>query len=171
MQKLLIVPILMLFAAPPPGQEKHPFNERPADVRIQIANSRKKYDGGFVLTGTARVCGELPATLNFSGVPAFVVQFYPDPATGKEPVMDVTFDSKELVGKVTTTTNFQLNVTVQGPSIGSPPAYVLDTVGPRKGKGTATLTMPTPGTTVLKVLGANDMGESIDFTLTCGPRK
>ena len=70
---------------------------------------------------------------------------------------------------MTTATNFKLSVTVQGPAIGRPSAYVLDTA--RKGSGKATLTNSPKGETVLHVVGGNDMGESIDMTLTCGPRK
>jgi hypothetical protein len=163
--------VLIALLSPALAQERYPFNERPASVKIDITNSRKKYDGSFTLSGTARVCGELPAMLNFAGVPAFTVQFYPDPATGKESVTDVTFGSTELVGKVTTAAKFDLSVTVQSPAIGKPPAYVLNTTGPRKGSGTATLTTTPKGDTTLRVVGGNDMGESIDMSLTCGPRK
>lgn len=152
-------------------QAQHPSDERPADVRIEISNSRKRYDGTFALTGVARVCGVLPAELNFSGVPAFVVQFYPDPATGKEAVGDVTFGSTELVGNVTTSQKFDLSVTVQSAAIGRPPAFVLNTKGTAKVRGTATLLPAKPGVTVLKVEGADEMGATISLTLTCLPRK
>ena len=167
----VVVGALIYTSPGAPAQDKHPFNERPAGVRINITNSRGRYDGGFALSGIARVCGEVPALLNFAGVPAFTVHLYPDPATGNESVMDVTFGSTDLVGKVTTTTKFNLKVTVRGPKIGRPPAFVLDTTGARKGNGTATLTTTPGGDTELRVVGGNDMGESIDMTVTCGRRK
>ena len=149
-----------------------PFQERPAEVTIAISGSRGKYDGTYRLTEVARVCGEVPGDHNFSGVPSFIVQMYPDgnptnPANAE--VMDVTFGSKKLVGKVTTTNEFQLNVSPKGPKIGQPPAYVLDTAK-SFARGTATLTTPTPGTVVLKIIGHVDIDGDIDFTLTCKPK-
>jgi hypothetical protein len=154
------------------AQSQHPSNERPADVRIEMSNSRKRYDGAYALTGIARVCGVLPAERNFAGVPAFAVHFYPDPPTGKEAVMDVTFDSKELVGNVTVSQRFFLSVSLQSAAIGRPPAYVLDTARPgSKVRGTATLLPAKPGVTVLKVEGADELGATINLTLTCTPGK
>jgi len=50
---------------------------------------------------------------------------------------------------------------------GRPPNYVLNTdSGQARNAGTATLTNTNGGTT-LKVTGQNDMGETIDLTVTC----
>jgi hypothetical protein len=149
-----------------------PFNERPADVTIHLSASRGKYDGTYRLTEVARVCGEVPGDRNFSGLPSFIVQMYPDnnptdPA--KAEIMDVTFGSTKLVGTVTTTNEFHLSVGVKSPKIGQPPAYVLDTQK-SYAKGTATLTTTSPGTTVLKITGSVDIDGVIDFTLTCKPK-
>jgi hypothetical protein len=149
-----------------PQEPRHPFNQRPADVTVVMSTSRGKYDGTYTASQTATVCGEVPADLNFAGVPAFIVQF---PDGGDFEVQDVTFNSKVLVGGVTTTTKFHLSVSVKSPRIGHPAAYVLDTLQPEM-SGTATLTTPSAGTTRLKVAGVNDRGETIDLTMVCKPR-
>jgi len=148
------------------------FNERPATVSVLISQSRV-HPGNFSLRGVARTCGEVPKELNFSGLPAFLVQFYPDngpPSRGPGEVTDVTFDSKELVGGVTTTGKFRLSLSVQSTAIGSPFALVLDTSQPKM-SGNAKLTEPSPGTLELTVDGVNNDGEVVLLTLTCGPRE
>ena len=146
--------------------EEAPFNERPADASVVIENS-SRYEGAFALSTLARVCGEVPAELNFAGVPAFVVHFYPESGQGE--IRDISFDSKELVGGVTTSSTFFLSAGVHSPSIGSPPAYVLDTSRPGV-SGVAELTSPEPGTQELTIEGVNEMGESIRLSLKCKPR-
>ena len=157
--------LVLLLALPQAAQE--PFNERPADVIVMMSTSRGRYDGTFTLSDVARVCGEVPKELNFAGVPTFIVQLYLD--QGKGQVQDVTFDSKELVGGVTSSTKFFLSVSLKAPGI-SPVAYVLDTAQPKM-TGTATLSTPTKGTVKLTARGVNDRGETTDLTLTCAPRK
>lgn len=142
------------------------FNERPASVVVVMSNSRT-YAGTYRLTEVARVCGEVPREMNFAGVPSFIVQLYPDSGSGE--VTDVTFGSPALVGGVTTTGQFNLSVNVESPKIGKPAACVLDTSRPKM-KGTATLTTPAKGAVTLAVVGVNDLGETIDVKLTCGPR-
>lgn len=151
---------------------QEPFNERPANVSVAISQSRLHL-GNFSMRGVARVCGEVPKELNFSGLPAFIVQLYPDngpPSRGPGEVTDVTFDSKELVGGVTTASKFHLSLSVQSTAIGSPSALVLDTSQPNM-SGNAKLTEPSPGTLQLTVDGANNEGEIVRFTLTCEPRE
>jgi hypothetical protein len=151
-------------AAPCPAQQSEtPFNERPADAAVTITDSHL-YEGSFQLSTTARVCGEVPAELNFAGVPVFSVLFYPDNGVGE--IRDISFDSKELVGGVTTSSVFFLSVGVQSPAIGSPQAYVLDTSRPNM-SGTATLEFPEPGELTLVINGTNDMGETIRLSLVC----
>jgi hypothetical protein len=156
---------LLLVAALPQGQE--PFNERPSEVTVVMSTSRGVYDGTYTLTDTARVCGEVPAELNFSGKASFIVQLYPDNGQGE--VQDVTFGSTDLAGGKMTTGTFNLSVIVTSPKIGKPPAYVLDTSQPKM-TGTATLSVPAPGSVRLRVDGVNDRGETIQLTLTCKPR-
>jgi len=166
---LAVGPLLWGITAP---LQDRPFNQRPAEAIVVMGPGQ--YAGTYKLTEVAKVCGEVPADLNFSGVPAFGVTLYPDgggtpdPAAGA--IVDVSFDSKELVGKVTTSANFFLSLSLTSPKIGRPPKYVLDTSKP-KNSGTATLTMPSPGTLQLRVKGADDFYGTVDLTLTCGPRK
>lgn len=147
----------------PTATDRH--NERPADARVIISDSAR-YNGSYALSTTARVCGEVPEEMNFAGVSAFIVQFYPE--SGQGPVQDNSFDSKEPVGGVTTSSAFLLSVGVQLPSIGSPPAYVLDTSKPEV-SGPAVLTFPEPGTHELVIDGDNEMGERIQLSLKCKP--
>jgi hypothetical protein len=149
-------------------EPQYPFNQRPADVSVIMSTSRGKYDGTYSLSQVASICGEVPAELNFAGVPAFLVQFPYE--IGDYQVTDVTFDSKVLVGGVTTTTKFHLSVSLRSPRIGSPSAYVLDTLQPKM-TGTATLTTPSAGTVKLKVDGVNDRGETVNLTMVCQPRR
>lgn len=146
--------------------DQAPFNERQAEATVVIENSNL-YDGHFALSTLARVCGELPADMNFSGVPAYTVHFYPE--SGQGAIRDITFDSKELVGGVSTSLIFFLSVGVQSPAIGSPPAYVLDTSRPGT-SGEARLTVSEDGTHELNVDGVNDMKEKIRLNLKCRPR-
>ena len=96
----------------------------------------------------------------------FVVEF-PYDGTGNEPINSISFGSKELVGGVTKSTVFRMNVNVLTAKGGKPPAYVLNTDPPSpKNVGTATLTRKGNETT-LRVVGQNDMGETIDLTVTC----
>ena len=146
--------------------EDAPFNERPADANVVIENS-PRYEGAFGLSTLARVCGEVPAELNFSGIPSFIVQFYPEDGQGA--VRDITFSSNELVGGVELATGFMLSVIVYSPKIGSPPAYVLDTS--RSGvSGTARLSSSEEGALKLDIEGVNEAGEQIRLLLTCWPR-
>jgi hypothetical protein len=146
-------------------------NERAATVGVQIVDS-KLHGGAFALAGTARICGEVPKELNFAGVPAFGVLFYPDtpPPRGGGEVTDLTFDSKELVGDVTTSGSFYLSITVQSVAIGSPYALVLDTTKPKM-SGIAKLTRPSREELRLTVEGVNDVGETVTLQLICGPKR
>jgi hypothetical protein len=160
--------VMISTAGPAAAQESKPhYNERPAVANVVMSNSRGVYDGTYSLSEVARVCGEVPAEMNFSGVPAFGVTLYPD--SGEAELSDVTFDSKELVGGTTTSGIFFLSVKVQSPAIGSPPAYVLDTSKPNR-FGTAELSYPEPGTLELRVKGVDDLGRAVDLVLTCKPR-
>lgn len=145
-----------------------PWIQRPTDVSIVMSTSRGKYDGSYTLSLPSSICGEVPKDRNFSGVAAFIVQFpYPDPLD--HDISDVTFNSKVLVGGVTTTDKFYLSVSVQSPTIGRPAAYVLDTLQPKM-TGTASLKTLSPGTVQLKVDGVNDRGETVNLTLVCKPK-
>lgn len=163
----LLAGLVMISTAGPAAAQdsKPPYNERPAEAQAVISGSR--YDGTYSLGEVARVCGEVPPEMNFSGVPVFTVHLYPE--DGEAELMDVTFDSKELVGGVTATAKFFLSLNVHTPSGGSPPAFVLDTSKPNTA-GTAELSYPDPGTVKLNVHGFDDMGVTYDLELTCMPR-
>jgi hypothetical protein len=140
--------------------------QRPTDVTVVIANSRV-YAGTFHTIAPSRVCGELPAELNFAGVASFVVEF---PDADNTEITNVTFGSTSLVGGTTTTGSFRLDVGVKAKDGGRPPNYVLNTDPPNPGvTGTATRTS-SAGTDTLKVTGRNEMGETIEMTLVCKPR-
>jgi hypothetical protein len=156
---------LVLALAGVPQEE--PYNQRPATVTVTLAKSHNLYDGTFTATSVAAVCGVVPKDRNFIGEDAFIVQF-PD-ATDLE-VQDVSFSSKELVGKVTTTTKFDFSVTVKSPRIGSPSAYRLDPSKPAV-TGKATLNTTASGTHELAVEGVNELGATVTLKMTCSPRK
>jgi hypothetical protein len=160
---LLRVALTALLAA---VQGMEPYNQRPADVTIMMSTSRGKYDGTYTASQLAQVCGEVPADRNFAGVLSFIVQF-PDADAGE--VRDVTFGSKTLVKGVTTTSSFQLNVSLKSPKIGAPEVYVLDTAQPKM-TGIASLATVSPGSIELRVKGVNDRGETIDLRMVCKPR-
>lgn len=143
-----------------------PYNERPAEATVVIQNSHR-YEGRYELNTLARVCGEVPAEMNFAGVPVFTVQFYPE--SGQGAIRDITFSSKELVGGITDSSSFHLSVIVYSPAIGSPPAYVLDTSRPGV-SGEARLVASEKGTHELSIDGVNEMDERIQLTLKCQPR-
>jgi hypothetical protein len=164
---LLVGALVTAVPGPASAQlETAPFNERPADAHIVISNSHR-YEGTFALGTLARVCGEVPAELNFAGVPSFIVQFYPETDRGE--IRDITIGSNELLAGETSTSAFHLSVVVYSPEIGSPPAYVLDTSQPGM-TGTAELSFPAPGELVLTVKGSNEMDEDIELVLDCKPR-
>jgi hypothetical protein len=139
------------------------INQRPTTAQALIAGSRGLYDGSFAATDTSSVCGEIPKEV--MGIATFVVEFPSNAITA--PLQSIAFGSNELVGGVTKGTVFRLNVHVKTAQGGTPPAYVLNTDdGKPKNVGTATLTKK-GGVTTLKVVGQNDMGETIDLSVSC----
>ena len=149
-----------------------PYNNVPANVSVSVPRS-DMHAGTFGLREVARVCGEVPKEHNFAAVPTFIVQLYPDngpPPRGVGEVTDVTFDSKELVGGVTTSSKFHLSLSLQSTAIGSPYALVLDTSQPNM-SGVAKLRTLGPGKLELVVDGTNDRGEVVTMTLICGPKE
>jgi hypothetical protein len=146
--------------------QQDPNAQRPTDVTVVIGNSRMSA-GTYRTSAPSRVCGELPAEMNFSGKASFVVEF-PD-AVNVE-VTNVTFASNALVGKTTTSGSFRLSVGVKRADGGQPPQYVLNTDPPSpRATGTATRTTAA-GTDTLKVTGTNEVGETIELTVVCKPR-
>jgi hypothetical protein len=157
---------LAAFAAGLSWAQSQSIYQRETAAQAVIAGSRTRYDGSFALTAKSSVCGEIPKDESLTGTAVFVIEF-PSDGTGNGPINSIAFGSKELVGGVTKSTVFRLNVGVVTALGGKPPAYVLNTDPPgSKNVGTATLTQKGNETT-LRVVGQNDMGETITLTVTC----
>jgi hypothetical protein len=141
------------------------IHQRPISASATITGSPKLRDGQFTLAGKAAICGVIPKEASLTGEAAFVIEVAGDTAGS---MTSITFGSKQLVGAVTTATQFNLSVGMVTSNGGRPPQYVLNTGSPRQGNGgTATLTT-VKGVSTLRVAGANDMKENIDLTVTCG---
>lgn len=157
---------LAAFAAALSGAQPQSIYQRETVAQALIAGSHGRYDGSYALTAKSSICGEIPKEASLTGTAVFVVEF-PYDGTGNEPINSISFGSKDLVGGVTKSTVFRMNVNVLTAKGGRPPAYVLNTDPPSpRNVGTATLTRKGNETT-LRVVGQNDMGETIDLTVTC----
>ena len=143
------------------------INMRPTTARATIIGSRNLYDGTFHARGTSSVCGVIPKERSMTGVANFVIEF-PSDALPNAGIQSIAFGSSKLVGKVTQTPSFRLAVGVLTAKGGRPPAYVLNTdPATPKNSGLATLTKTKAGALTLRVKGQNDMGQSIDLTVSC----
>jgi hypothetical protein len=148
---------------------QNPANQRPTDVTLIMANSQR-YTGTYHASQRSQTCGELRPEESMMGERVFNVEF---PYDGTPEITAVSFGSFKLVSGVTTTDQFRLNVSVNAKQGGKPPVFAIDTVPPvprNMGHGTATLNVAA-GTARLRVVGANEMGETIDITLVCKPRQ
>jgi hypothetical protein len=148
--------------------QQNQANRRPTDVTLIMGNSRR-YTGTYSASQLSQTCGELSPEESMTGERMFIVEF---PYDGTPEITAVSFGSFKLVSGVTTSDQFRLNVNVKAKQGGEPPGFAIDTVPPVRrstGHGTATLSV-TAGTTKLRVVGANEMGETIDITLVCKPR-
>lgn len=153
-------------AAPAAWSAAQPsINQRPTVAKALISGSPKLRDGSFSATGVSGVCGEIPKEASLTGVATFVIEFPSDPPSGT--LTSIAFGSNQLVGGVTKATIFRLDVGVVTANGGRPPSYVLNTDGKlAKNVGTATLATK-GGVTTLRVVGQNDMAETIDLTVEC----
>ena len=140
--------------------------KRPTDVTLIMSTSHGKYDGTYQRSEVSQICGEQSAEMSLSGGKVFLVQF-PDSLEQQE-INDVNFGSAALVGGVTSTSKFSVDVGVRTKQRYLP-SYILDTSHPDN-KGTAVLTV-TAGTTRLKVDGVNSQGQTINLTVVCKPGK
>ena len=140
--------------------------KRPTDVTLIMSTSHGKYDGTYQRSEVSQICGEQSAEMSLSGGKVFLVQF-PDSLEQQE-INDVNFGSAALVGGVTSTSKFYLDVGVRTRRAFLP-SYHLDTSHPDD-KGTAALTI-TGGTTRLKVDGVNSKGQTINLSVVCKPRE
>jgi len=117
---------LAAFAAGLSWAQSQSIYQRETAAQAVIAGSRTRYDGSFALTAKSSVCGEIPKDESLTGTAVFVIEF-PSDGTGNGPINSIAFGSKELVGGVTKSTVFRLNVGVVTALGGKPPAYVLNT--------------------------------------------
>jgi hypothetical protein len=148
---------------------QNPANQRPTDVTLIMGNSRR-YTGTYHASQLSQTCGELRPEESMTGERMFIVEF---PYDGTPEITAVSFGSFKLVSGVTTTDQFRLNVNVKAKQGGEPPGFAIGTVPPvprNMGHGTATLNVAA-GTARLRVVGANELGETIDITLVCKPRQ
>jgi len=162
-----VVPVLALILAAS-SQPLHSQNiyQKKTVVKATIAGSHRLYDGSFTATGTASICGEIPKESSLTGTAVFVVE-YPNDDPGTAQIQSVSFGSKQLVGNVKKGTLFNLNVAVRLPNGSKPYAYVLSTESGRpKNSGTATRTS-VGRVTKITVVGLNERGETINFSLEC----
>ena len=148
------------------GQASDTITQRPTDVTLLMGNSRR-YAGPYQASGTSRICGHGPLR-DFAGFVDGFTLWFPD---GEDlEIMDINFSADTLpVGK--TTNSFYVSLSLKAKQGGRPPDYVVRANQPRfKETGTATLTAK-GGTATLKVVGVNDMGETMDMTVVCKPQK
>ena len=148
------------------GAAQAGINQRNTIAKARIGGSPNNRDGGYESTGVSGVCGEIPKEASLTGTAVFVVEFPSDAPKG--PITAIAFGSTELVSGVTKATVFRLSIGVVTAKGGRPPDFVLNTDDSRqpKNSGTATLTN-NKGETTLRVIGQNDMGETIDLTVVC----
>lgn len=146
--------------------QSQPFNNRKTSARATIAGSRDLYDGTFVASNVSNTCGEVPAMMNFSGQASFIVEYPRDPQDSDQ-IQSISFGSTKLVGKVTSTTSFLLNISVLAKNGGRPYPYVLNTQDNDKVTGIATLTKNKNRSITLTIRGKNEAGETIVLTITC----
>lgn len=146
--------------------EAQSIYQRKTTAKAVISGSNKLYDGTFIASGVSSICGEIPKESSMTGVATFVTE-YPYDAPGNAAIQSIAFGSNQLVGKVNKAAKFRLNVAVRLPNGSKPFAYVLNTDDNRpKNSGTASR-VKTRGIDKVTVVGKNERGETINFTLEC----
>ena len=88
---------------------------------------------------------------------------------GDDQIGDVTFSADDLVPG-TSTTSFHIGVNVKTADGHEPPATVVDTAQAGSDDSGSAQMAESGGTTTLTVDGADELGQSIQMTATCGPR-
>ena len=160
-----VVLLVLVASAQPATPQSASIYGRRIDASAAITGSPKLRDGAFQLAGTAAICGEIPKEASMTGEATFVIEVAGDT---KGSMMSITFGSKQLVGRVASSSAFRLSVGVTTAQGGRPPLYVLNTDTPGNGNtGTAALGID-KGVLTLKVVGANVAKESIALSVTCG---
>lgn len=154
-------------AAPVPGRSgADTSSSRPTAVSLVMQNSRT-YGGTYQASGTSRICGYGPLRDMAGFVHGFTLMF---PDGEPSDIIDINFSADTLpIG--TTTPSFYISISLKAKNGGRPAAYVLRANKPQyKETGTASLTVQ-GGVATLRVVGRNDMGESMDMTAVCQPKR
>ena len=150
----------------PLHSQSQPYNNRPTSAKATITGSHGTYDGTFVASNVANICGEVPAMMNFSGQASFIVEYPRDPRDTDQ-IQSISFGSTKLTGKATSASSFLLNIHVIAKNGGRPYAYVLNTQDNPTVSGVATLVRNKDKSVVLNVRGTNEARETIQLTITC----
>ena len=163
---LVAVGGLAAITRPASAQAADTSSQRPTEVRLIMGNSRR-YAGTYQAGGMSRICGYGPLRDMAGFVEGFTLMF-PD---GEDiEIVDINFSADTLAAG-STTKSFYISISLKAKQGGRPPGYVVRANEPRfKETGTATLTV-TGGTATLRVVGTNDIGETMDMTAVCGPQQ
>ena len=147
------------------------ISQRASSVSATIINSPKLYNGSYAGSLKSRMCGETDPMYTGRRTYLFEYPDIDDPRTIKG-ITDVRFFSDDLVGQARETKRFFVSITVSpAGNGGSPPAYVADTTrAGAKDQGSATLSIATNGTATLTVKAMDALGQSLNLTVTCGPK-
>jgi hypothetical protein len=137
-------------------------------ANVIITGSRNLFDGTYVTTGTASICGEIPKMASLTGEDVFVLEFTGNAPANVPSVLNIAFGSKELVRGTEESPHFRLNVTVRAHNGGTPPAFVLNTDPPRSGTGGKAKITYKGKTANLEVTGVNEMNQTITLLVSCG---
>ena len=141
-------------------------NGRPASITLALSGTTTQADGTYSASGPARLCGN--AVINLTGnLRQFSFEFPLDSAGDQ--IGDVTFSAEDLVPG-TSTASFHIGVNVKTAVGHEPPALVIDTAQAGSDDSGSAQLAESGGTTTLIVDGADDLGQTIQMTATCGPR-
>jgi hypothetical protein len=141
-------------------------NGRPATVSLTLSGTTVQADGTYTASGAARWCGD--AVVNLTGnLRAFNFEFPLD--GGGDQIGDVTFSAEDLLPGASTT-SFHIGVNVKTADGHEPAATVVDTAQAGSDDSGSAQLAESAGTTTLTVVGADEIGQTIQMTATCGPR-
>ena len=162
---------LILGGAPPEARAQRPDSTllRPTDIVLTVKND-PLLSGVFRSSGTSIKCGLAPYDMPHR-VNSFHVSFPDDPVVTPLEVASVEFDADTLPSGGTST-SYLLNVHLDTPSVGRPPALVVRARLPQyREPGSATLRSGA-GTDTLHLVGTATRGTKValDMIIICHPR-
>lgn len=141
-------------------------NGKPATISLVLSGTTTQVDGSYSGSGPARLCGN--AVMNLTGNPReFSFEFPLD--DGGDQIRDVTFSAEDLVPG-TSTASFHIGVNVKAADGHEPPALVIDTEQAGSDDTGSAQLAESAGTTTLTVDAADELGQTIQMTASCGPR-